>query len=114
MPEKVLCADFGVSRTPLREVLKMLSVKGLVSLPPDRGASVVCITQQEAEDLILLLGTMESHASELACIRIDAARITHIKNCTGNCWKIIVPAASKSARAADALIVFEDPWRGGG
>ena len=58
MPEKVLCADFGVSRTPLREVLEMLSVKGLVSLPPDRGASVVCITQQEAEDLILLLGTM--------------------------------------------------------
>ena len=83
MPEKVLCAGFGVSRTPLREVLKMLSVKGLVSLPPDRGASVVCITQQEAEDLILLLGTMKSHASELACIRIDAARITHIKKLHG-------------------------------
>jgi len=58
--------------------------------------------------------SIESHASELACIRIDAARNTHIKNCTGNRWKIIVQAASKSARAADALIVFDDPRRGGG
>ena len=46
MPDtrKVLCARFGVSRTPLREVLKMLAVKGLVNLLPNRSASVVCIT----------------------------------------------------------------------
>ncbi|MBT1510014.1 GntR family transcriptional regulator [Bradyrhizobium sp. SRL28] len=49
MREKVLCVRFGVSRTPLREVLKMLSVEGLVNLLLNRGASVVCITQQEAE-----------------------------------------------------------------
>jgi DNA-binding FadR family transcriptional regulator len=35
---------FGVSRTPLREVLKMLAVKDLVNLLPNRSASVVCIT----------------------------------------------------------------------
>ena len=64
IPEKVLCARFGVSRTPLREVLKMLSVEGLVNLLLNRGASVVCITQQEAEKLIPLLETIESHASE--------------------------------------------------
>jgi DNA-binding GntR family transcriptional regulator len=83
IPEKVLCARFGVSRTPLREVLKMLSVKGLVHLLPNRGASVVCITQQEAEELIPLLGTIESHASELACARIDTARISHVKKLHG-------------------------------
>jgi DNA-binding GntR family transcriptional regulator len=72
-----------VSENPqLREVLKMLSVKGLVNLLPNRGASVARITQQEAE-LIPLLGTTESYASELACIRIDAARITHIKKLHG-------------------------------
>jgi DNA-binding GntR family transcriptional regulator len=41
---RALCARFGVSRTPLREVLKMLSVKGLVNLLPNRSASVVCMT----------------------------------------------------------------------
>jgi DNA-binding GntR family transcriptional regulator len=78
IPEQALCARFGVSRTPLREALKMLSVKGLVHLLPNRGASVVRITQQEAEELIPLLGTIESHASELACARIDAANMSRI------------------------------------
>ena len=44
--------------------------------------SVVCITQQE-EQLIPLLGTIESHASKLACIRIEAARITQIRKLHG-------------------------------
>src|SRR5215510_14678275 len=78
IPEQALCARFGVSRTPLREALKMLSVKGLVHLLPNRGASVVRITQQEAEELIPLLGTIESHASERACARIDLGGIAHI------------------------------------
>ena len=78
IPEEALCARFGVSRTPLREALKMLSVKGLVHLLPNKGANVVRITQQEAEELIPLLGIIESHASERACARIDQAGITRI------------------------------------
>jgi DNA-binding GntR family transcriptional regulator len=78
IPEQALCARFGVSRTPLREALKMLSVKGLVRLLPNRGASVVHITQKEAEELIPLLGTIEAHASELACARIDEAGLSRI------------------------------------
>ena len=78
IPEQALCARFGVSRTPLREALKMLSVKGLVRLLPNRGASVVHVTQKEAEELIPLLGTIEAHASELACARIDEAGLSRI------------------------------------
>jgi DNA-binding GntR family transcriptional regulator len=78
IPEQALCARFGVSRTPLREALKMLSVKGLVRLLPNRGASVVHITQKEAEELIPLLGTIEAHASELACARIDENGLSRI------------------------------------
>jgi hypothetical protein len=40
------------------------SLKGLVNLLPGRGASVVCITQQEAEEFIPLLGTIESRVNE--------------------------------------------------
>jgi len=78
IPEEALCARFGVSRTPLREALKMLSVKGLVHLLPNKGASVVRITQQEAEELIPLLGTIEAHAAERACARIDLGGIAHV------------------------------------
>jgi len=42
----------------------MLSVKGLVNLLPNRGASVACIARREAEELVPLPGTIESHASE--------------------------------------------------
>src|SRR5262245_11419028 len=60
IPEQALCARFGVSRTPLREALKMLSVKGLVRLLPNKGASVVHITQKDVEELVPLLGTIEA------------------------------------------------------
>ena len=52
--ELALCARLGVSRTPLREALKMLSVRGLVRLCPHRGAIVVHITRAEVEELIPL------------------------------------------------------------
>jgi DNA-binding GntR family transcriptional regulator len=83
IPEQALCVRFGVSRTPLREALKMLSVKGLVRLLPNKGASVVHITQKEAEELIPLLGTIEAHASELACARIDDAGLSRIAELHG-------------------------------
>jgi DNA-binding GntR family transcriptional regulator len=83
IPEEALCARFGVSRTPLREALKMLSVKGLVHLLPNKGSVVARITQQEAEELIPLLGTIEAHAAERACARVDLggiARITELSS----------------------------------
>ncbi|HKA80919.1 MAG TPA: GntR family transcriptional regulator [Xanthobacteraceae bacterium] len=83
IPEQALCARFGVSRTPLREALKMLSVKGLVHLLPHKGASVVRITQKEAEELIPLLGILEAHASELACAKIDEAGLRRITEMHG-------------------------------
>src|SRR5260370_1988843 len=38
VPERQLCAMFGISRTPLREALKVLASEGLVDLLPNRGA----------------------------------------------------------------------------
>jgi len=75
-----LCSRFGVSRTPLREALKVLSAEGLVRLLPNKGATVVRVTHKEVEDAIPILGMLEALAGELACERIDKERLEQIKS----------------------------------
>jgi DNA-binding GntR family transcriptional regulator len=79
IPEQALCTRFGVSRTPLREALKVLSVERLVRLLPNRGAIVVLITRKEVDDLIAVLGLLEAFAGEQACARIGDREIADIR-----------------------------------
>jgi DNA-binding GntR family transcriptional regulator len=74
-----LCARFGVSRTPLREALKMLAIEGLVQLMPNRSAVVERITPEIVENLVPILGALEAVAGQIACARIDAAALSHIE-----------------------------------
>jgi len=77
--EQALCARFLVSRTPLREALKVLSAERLVRLLPNRGAEVACITHAEADDLLLILGVLHTLAAELACARMNEHEIADIR-----------------------------------
>ena len=73
--ESRLCDHFGVSRTPLREALKVLSAEGLVQLLPNKGATVARVTRKEAEEIVPVLGAMEALAGELACASIHKDEI---------------------------------------
>ncbi len=77
--EQALCARFGVSRTPLREALKVLASGGLITLSPNRGASVVRITPEEIDELFPIMGALEGLAGELACARITDAQVAEIR-----------------------------------
>lgn len=78
IPERALCERFGVSRTPLREALKMLASQGLVKLTPNRGASVSLLTVEELEDAFPVMGALEALSGEIACRRITDAEIARI------------------------------------
>jgi DNA-binding GntR family transcriptional regulator len=78
--ESRLCDHFGVSRTPLREALKVLSAEGLVRLFPNKGATVVRVTRKEMDEIVPVLGTLEALAAELACANIRADEIVRIRN----------------------------------
>ena len=77
--EKDLCAQFAVSRTPLREALKLLATEGLVQLTPHRGASVTEFTNEELEQIFPVMGALEALAGELACARISDKEIVEIR-----------------------------------
>ncbi|HEX6945413.1 MAG TPA: GntR family transcriptional regulator [Casimicrobiaceae bacterium] len=73
IPELELAHQLGVSRTPLREALKVLASEGLVELQPRRGAVVRVFTAKDAQDMLALLALLEEHAGTLACAASDEA-----------------------------------------
>jgi len=77
--ERVLTERFGISRTPLREAVKILSVEGLVSLLPNRGAVVTTVTRADAEDLFQVMAVLEALGGELACQRASERDLAEIQ-----------------------------------
>jgi DNA-binding GntR family transcriptional regulator len=67
----------GVSRTPVREAIKVLTAEGLVELLPLRGAIVKAFSAKDARDMLEVIALLETHAGERAC-QADPARIDAI------------------------------------
>ena len=66
-----LANKLGVSRTPVREAIRMLELEGLVVMIPRRGAEVASITEKELQDALEVRTAIEELSVELACQRID-------------------------------------------
>ncbi|WP_118182967.1 GntR family transcriptional regulator [Paraburkholderia phosphatilytica] len=77
--ERELCETLGISRTPLREALKVLAAEGLIEISPNRGASVSKMSEAELREMFELMSGLEAFSGELACERITAAEIAEIK-----------------------------------
>jgi DNA-binding GntR family transcriptional regulator len=73
-----LCEQLGVSRTPLREALKVLATEGLVDLLPNRGAVVRALTPQDMRDMLRVIGRLEQLAGELACVEASDVEIAQV------------------------------------
>src|SRR5512146_694304 len=77
--ERVLTARLGVSRTPLREAIKLLATEGLVDLLPNRGAVVAPIDPARIAETLAVMGALESLAGELACVEASDEGIAEIR-----------------------------------
>jgi DNA-binding GntR family transcriptional regulator len=77
--ERTLAQQLEVSRTPLREALKVLATEGLVELLPNRGALVADPSPVEIRDMLRVLGALEAVAGEVACSAASAEEIAEIK-----------------------------------
>ncbi len=77
--ERELAAQLRVSRTPLREAIKLLAAEGLVDLLPNRGAVAVKLTAADVHDTFELLEALEGLSGELAAQRMQADELAELR-----------------------------------
>jgi len=77
--ERLLTAQLGVSRTPLREAFKVLATEGLVELLPNRGAIVSQMDPVRLTESLAVMGALEALAGELACANATDAQVNEIR-----------------------------------
>ena len=77
--ERELCDLLRVSRTPLREAIKLLAAEGLVDLLPNRGAVAVKLTEADILNTFEVLAGLEAMSGELAAERITDTELAEIR-----------------------------------
>ncbi|MCZ4312232.1 GntR family transcriptional regulator [Comamonadaceae bacterium G21597-S1] len=77
--ERELSESLQVSRTPLREAIKMLAAEGLVELLPNRGAVAAQLGRQDVIDAFEVIAGLEGMSGELAAARITDAELAEIR-----------------------------------
>jgi DNA-binding GntR family transcriptional regulator len=76
--ERELCERFGVSRTPVREALKVLATEGFVTLIPRRGARVAALSERDLLEAFPIMAVLEGLAGEMACAAATEAEIATV------------------------------------
>ena len=77
--ERELSEVLNVSRTPLREAIKMLAAEGLVELLPNRGAIAVELTEADVLNTFEVMAGLEAQSGELAALRVTDDELQEIK-----------------------------------
>lgn len=77
--EQKLAEQYGISRTPLREALKVLASEGLVELKPRRGCYVTEISRQDLDDIFPLMAMLEGRCAAEAVAKSTPADIGELK-----------------------------------
>ena len=77
--EMKLAEEYGISRTPLREALKVLAAEGLVTMKVRRGAYVTEVSDTDLADVYHLLSLLESDAAGVVAQRATDTQIKELQ-----------------------------------
>ena len=77
--ERELCALLRVSRTPLREAIKLLASEGMVDLLPNRGAVAVKLTEADILNTFEVLAGLEAMSGEFAAERMSEEELVEVR-----------------------------------
>jgi DNA-binding GntR family transcriptional regulator len=78
--ELKIAEEYGISRTPLREALKVLAAEGLVTMKVRRGAYVTEVSDKDLADVYHLLALLESDAAAVVAQRGTDAEHAELQN----------------------------------
>ncbi len=76
--EQSLADEFGISRTPMREALKVLAAEGLVVLKPRRGCYVAEMSERDLDEIFPVLALLEGRVAEEAARRLTSAEFSRL------------------------------------
>jgi DNA-binding GntR family transcriptional regulator len=77
--ERTICAELQMSRTPVREALKLLTAEGLVSRRPRRGMVVSKMSEDEVREIFEFGVVLEAFVASLAAKKRDAEHVKKLK-----------------------------------
>lgn len=77
--ELQLAAKLGVSRTPIREAIRMLEQEGLAVTIPRKGAEVAKMTEKDMEDVLQVREALDELAATIACEQITKEELEELK-----------------------------------
>ncbi len=77
--ELKLAQEYGISRTPLREALKVLATEGLVTMKVRRGAYVTEVSERDLTDVYHLLALLESDAAGVVATQATEAQLKELQ-----------------------------------
>jgi DNA-binding GntR family transcriptional regulator len=78
--ELKIAEAYGISRTPLREALKVLAAEGLVTMKVRRGAYVTEVSERDLRDVYHLLGLLESDAAAVVAQKATADQLAQLQS----------------------------------
>ena len=97
--EQALALAYGISRTPMREALKVLAAEGLVQLKPRRGCYVTELSEQDLDEIFPVMALLEGRSAFEAAEKASAADLADLS--------AIHERLEKHAAAGDTDLFFE-------
>ena len=104
--ELQLASKLGVSRTPIREAIRMLEQEGLAVTVPRKGAEVARMTLKDMEDVLEIREALDELAAQIACERISSEQMNRLKDAKKEFERIL--ASGEVKEIADVDVKFHD------
>jgi len=104
--ELKLAKDYGISRTPLREALKVLASEGLVTMKVRRGAYVTEVSEQDLAEVYHVLALLESDAAGLVAVHASGEELAELQALHG----ALVQAAHQGASGRSAFFTINEQF----